>query len=185
MGCPSTQDSLYCMVFKNASTFFHFSWFFFRSCLQCRKNRVFTGFFESRGFEKSYFSWWFFCFGAEKPQKIFSVYLKKNVPLAHSRAEARLLQQPSTTAPSAHLCKLCLLLWNREFYRNFLFHKQKTQELFNSWVWILVARKGFEPPTLRVWTACSSQLSYLAINGTYRARTYDPLLVRQMLSQLS
>ena len=35
---------------------------------------------------------------------------------------------------SAHLCKLCLLLWNREFYRNFLFHKQKTQELFNSWV---------------------------------------------------
>ena len=23
------------------------------------------------------------------------------------------------------------------------------------------------------------------INGTYRARTYDPLLVRQMLSQLS
>ena len=50
------------------------------------------------------------------------------------RAEARLLQQPSTTAPSAHLCKLCLLLWNREFYRNFLFHKQKTQELFNSWV---------------------------------------------------
>ncbi len=25
----------------------------------------------------------------------------------------------------------------------------------------------------------------LAYNGTYRARTYDPLLVRQMLSQLS
>ena len=36
-------------------------------------------------------------------------FVKKNVPMAHSRAEARLLQQPSTTAPSAHLCKLCLL----------------------------------------------------------------------------
>ena len=32
---------------------------------------------------------------------------------------------------------------------------------------------------------CSGQLSYLAMNGTNRARTYDPLLVRQMLSQLS
>ena len=27
--------------------------------------------------------------------------------------------------------------------------------------------------------------NYSALNGTYRARTYDPLLVRQMLSQLS
>ena len=32
----------------------------------------------------------------------------------------------------------------------------------------------------------SNQLNYLAISGgRYRARTYDPLLVRQMLSQLS
>ena len=29
------------------------------------------------------------------------------------------------------------------------------------------------------------QLSHIGINGTYRTRTYDPLLVRQMLSQLS
>ena len=29
------------------------------------------------------------------------------------------------------------------------------------------------------------QLSHIGINGTNRARTYDPLLVRQMLSQLS
>ena len=30
------------------------------------------------------------------------------------------------------------------------------------------------------------QLSHIGVsNGTYRARTYDPLLVRQMLSQLS
>ena len=30
-----------------------------------------------------------------------------------------------------------------------------------------------------------SKKSNLKINGAYRARTYDPLLVRQMLSQLS
>ena len=29
------------------------------------------------------------------------------------------------------------------------------------------------------------QLSHIGINGAYRARTCDPLLVRQMLSQLS
>ena len=29
------------------------------------------------------------------------------------------------------------------------------------------------------------QLSHIGINGTYRARTCDPLLARQMLSQLS
>ena len=56
------------------------------------------------------------------------LYDKKECALAHSRAEARLLQQPSTTAPSAHLCKLCLLLWNREFYRNFLFHKKSVSK---------------------------------------------------------
>ena len=31
----------------------------------------------------------------------------------------------------------------------------------------------------------SNQLNYWAIGGSYRARTCDPLLVRQMLSQLS
>ena len=57
---------------------------------------------------------------------------------------------------------------------------------------VLVAEVGFEPTTPRVWTVCSSQLSYSAIwnslysrNGTNRARTCDPLLVRQVLSQLS
>ena len=29
------------------------------------------------------------------------------------------------------------------------------------------------------------KLQYKKFNGAYRARTYDPLLVRQMLSQLS
>ena len=40
-------------------------------------------------------------------KSVFPLYIdvlfhKQNVPMAHSRAEARLLQQPSTTAPSAH-----------------------------------------------------------------------------------
>ena len=75
-------------------------------------------------------------------------------------------------------------------------HKKRTQTRS----FTVVAREGFEPTTPRVWTVCSSQLSYLAIyyivckphtlglnvlSGTYRARTCDPLLVRQMLSQLS
>ena len=44
---------------------------------------------------------------------------------------------------------------------------------------------GLEPPTSAVTGRRSNQLNYQAIGGNYRARTYDPLLVRQMLSQLS
>ena len=39
---------------------------------------------------------------------------------------------------------------------------QKKRTLSDS-LFELVARGGFEPSTLRVWTVCSSQLSYLAI----------------------
>ena len=57
----------------------------------------------------------------------------------------------------------------------------------------MVAGGGFEPSTLRVWTECSSQLSYPAIilkfikliGGAKRDRTADPLRARQVLSQLS
>ena len=49
---------------------------------------------------------------------------------------------------------------------------------------------GFEPTTSAVTGRRSNQLNYEAIEkpkrgGSYRARTCDPLLVRQMLSQLS
>ena len=45
---------------------------------------------------------------------------------------------------------------------------------------------GLEPTTSAVTGRRSNQLNYRAIfGGNNRARTYDPLLVRQMLSQLS
>ena len=54
----------------------------------------------------------------------------------------------------------------------------------------MATRKGIEPSTSGVTGQHSNQLSYRAIlkfyfGGHNRARTCDPLLVRQMLSQLS
>ena len=49
---------------------------------------------------------------------------------------------------------------------------------------------GFEPPKQLATDLQSAPFGHsgihpFSLNGAYRARTYDPLLVRQMLSQLS
>ena len=52
----------------------------------------------------------------------------------------------------------------------------------------MATRKGLEPSTSSVAGWHSNRLNYRAIyeiGGNNRARTCDPLLVRQMLSQLS
>ena len=52
----------------------------------------------------------------------------------------------------------------------------------------MVGQSGLEPPTSRLSVVCSNQLSYwpvIPLGGDERNRTADPLLARQVLSQLS
>ena len=49
----------------------------------------------------------------------------------------------------------------------------------------VVGPSGLEPPTSRLSVVRSRQLSYGPIGGDNRVRTVDPLLAKQVLSQLS
>ena len=59
-------------------------------------------------------------------------HIKKECALAHSRAEARLLRQPSTPAPSAHPKRSVFIVWKRSF----LYDEKKQPH-----------REGFVPDT--------------------------------------
>ena len=51
---------------------------------------------------------------------------------------------------------------------------------------LVVGRSGLEPPTSRLSGECSNQLSYEPLyGGDEEDRTPDPLLAKQVLSQLS
>ena len=81
-------------------------------------------------------------------------------------------------------------------------HLRTTEVVLNSVIYqVMVGRGGLEPPTSRLSGVRSNQLSYRPIfmgdsfphtkgaqvvyGGAYRDRTDDPLLAKQVLSQLS
>ena len=60
------------------------------------------------------------------------------------------------------------------------------KSILQSLVEMLVGQSGLEPPTSRLSVVCSNQLSYWpTVGGDNRDRTDDPLLAKQVLSQLS
>ncbi len=69
---------------------------------------------------------------------------------------------------------------------------EKNSFVYQTKEFFMATQKGLEPSTSAVTGQHSNQtellghnISYQNNGGNYRARTYDPLLVRQMLSQLS
>ena len=76
----------------------------------------------------------------------------------------------------------------RAFHKSWkdLFRSKKPPIFIQDWRFFLVAADGFEPSTLRVWTACSSQLSYAAIYGADNQDwTGDLILTKDTLYRLS
>ena len=66
-------------------------------------------------------------------QPSVSGYSEKECALAHSRAEARLLQQPSTFAPSAHPCGALFCFIGR----NFLWNKKENTFMLSFYLFLL------------------------------------------------
>ena len=80
------------------------------------------------------------------------------------------------------------------FAKQMISRKSKTFEIptlhlkwFLTFLWgfLLKADDRTRTDNLLITNQLLCQLSHIGINGAYRARTCDPLLVRQMLSQLS
>ena len=97
--------------------------------------------------------------------------------LAHVHKHAPLVPHPC----ALHFTKLPAYLFS--FVNYSIIYALQMQSIYDL---KLATKTRLELVTSSVTGWHSNQLNYLAISGgRYRARTYDPLLVRQMLSQLS
>ena len=97
--------------------------------------------------------------------------------LAHVHKHAPLVPHPC----ALHFTKLPAYLFS--FVNYSIIYALQMQSIYDI---KLATKTRLELVTSSVTGWHSNQLNYLAISGgRYRARTYDPLLVRQMLSQLS
>ena len=104
------------------------------------------------------------------------------------------------------LYMICFLLrkysWKRKWMEVDSNHRSKLQQIYSlsplatresihMELYSIKPMIGLEPITCWLQISCSANWATSAwkfvfkTNGAYRARTYDPLLVRQMLSQLS